>query len=100
MLMTAAIVLPRRNAFADEASHPDLGCEVSPKLPDGSGGCLNCPLPQCRYDVAGGVPKIQHFSNVALVQQLGAEGLSVTQIARQLNRSRRSIFRMRAGARG
>jgi len=80
---------------------PDRGCDLAPR-------CLECPFPQCRYDgererYADRSPPGPHLATRLKAQEaarLRAEGYTVPQIARQMNRHVRMVHRYLALTRG
>lgn len=68
----------------------DEGCAVAP-------ACLACPLPRCRYEVAGGIAAIQVRARADVIVAARAAGEPVASIAARLGISRRSVFRVTAG---
>ena len=64
----------------------DRGCEVAPK-------CLECPLPQCRYDVPGGARVMINRERDDEIKRLRADHMSVDDIVARFQISRRSVFR-------
>jgi hypothetical protein len=80
---------------------PDRGCDLAPR-------CLECPLPQCRYDGererygSGGRPSGPQFTTRMKAQEaarLRSEGYRIGQIAQQMGRHPRVIMRYLAIAR-
>jgi hypothetical protein len=80
-------VLMRRGYAADEINYPDNGCSASPS-------CLQCPLPQCRYDVPGGLQTLRAVKRRAEVEALRAEGLTAPEVAARLGISARVVYRI------
>ena len=67
---------------------PDHGCEVAPK-------CLECPLPQCRYDDPRGYLRQQHRQKDAqLLEEMKHRGLSADEAAELFGVTTRTIFRV------
>lgn len=76
------------DGLPEEQEYRDVGCEVSPS-------CLRCPLPQCRYDVPGGLRQILNEARDAEVARLRfQEGVPVNEIAARFGLSRRTVFRI------
>ncbi len=68
----------------------DDGCEVAPK-------CLNCPLPQCKYDDPGWMQRQRRQRRDLEVLAVRArERLTVPQLARRFAVSQRTVFRILA----
>ena len=82
----------RPQGLNDTAGVPrDKGCDVSPS-------CLKCPLPICKYDVAGQLPSRQEVRRSERIRAVTRERLTVEQIITRWNVTRRSAFRLRAAA--
>lgn len=78
--MSATDRLPEQTHYRDD------GCEIAPK-------CLECPLPQCRYDLP---PKrAGALMREAELRRLLAEGLTADEAAVRMGVSRRTIFRLK-----
>lgn len=76
--------------------HPDRGCEVAPR-------CLECPLPECRYDRPGQAERAAALdARTAEVARLTAAGMTDGEIADQLGISKGLVYvdRKRARERG
>jgi hypothetical protein len=85
--------LPLRiDALPEYTDYADRGCDLYPS-------CLNCPLPRCRYEEAGGAPAILRGGRDASILRLAREeGVDVARLADMFGLSRRTIFRvLRAG---
>ena len=66
----------------------DEGCAASPT-------CLNCPLPQCKYDDPLWYrQQIRNKRDQEVRKVQNSEGLTVPQIASRFALSRRTIFRI------
>ena len=81
-------VLPERYPYRDE------GCEVSPS-------CLECPLPQCKYDDPGWLQRYKRNErDREVLTAMRQGGLSVPEAARRFELSQRTVFRIvrRVGA--
>ena len=81
----------RLDSLPENTTFVDRGCEYSPRLADGTGGCLVCPLPVCRFDVAGGVPRIKTLLRDRELVAARSEG-SAKELAERFGISRRSVF--------
>jgi len=84
---------PRAGMFADHMAYPDTGCELA-------SSCLNCPLPQCKYDRPGGARRAALESRdreIALLRR--KYRAPVDALARTYGMSRRSVFRVLAAQR-
>ena len=62
------------------------GCDVHP-------ACLSCPLPRCRYDDPVGYQRWQREELDKPVGEMEQRGLSVKEIALQLGKNDRAIYR-------
>ena len=84
------MTLPRARVDSDpEFNHyPDNGC---PDL--GIPSCLSCPLPRCRYDVAGGARAMTNKARDRAIVRLRLAGESIDQLAADFNVGRRTAFR-------
>ena len=66
----------------------DDGCEVAPS-------CLDCPLPQCKYDDPMWYRRERRSQRDQKVLRIQAQkGLTVAQLARHFGVSQRTIFRI------
>ena len=81
----------RADALVENAVYQDDGCDIAPK-------CLECPLPQCRYDLPQGAYTLKIERRIGEARDLLAAGRSVDEVAEELGVSRRTIFRYQAGA--
>ena len=65
---------------------PDTGCKVAPK-------CLECPLPQCRYDEPWGYQKLLlRQRDQAVIAAMEQDGLNVDQAAERFGLVVRTIY--------
>ena len=68
--------------------YQDTGCEVSPS-------CLQCPLPQCKYDDPGWLQREQRRErDHEVLSILRRNRLSVPEAATRFDLSQRTIFRI------
>ena len=75
-------VLPERYSYRDE------GCELS-------SSCLECPLPQCKYDNPGWLQRYRRDERDRMVlTAMRKGGLSVPEAARRFDLSQRTVFRI------
>jgi Homeodomain-like domain len=88
-LVDTPLELPARiDALPEHTDYGDTGCDLYPS-------CLNCALPRCRYDSAGGAPAILRSGRDASILRLARQdGLGVDQLATMFGLSRRTIFRV------
>lgn len=67
---------------------PDDGCEVAPK-------CLECPLPQCKYDdPSGHLRQLRQQKDAQILEGMKQRNLSVDEAARLFGVTTRTIFRV------
>ena len=81
------------DAVPERYPYHDDGCEVSPS-------CLQCPLPQCKYDDPSWFQRQkQKERDRGVVADLREGGLSVPEVAARFELSQRTVFRIlkRAG---
>lgn len=79
---------PRQDALPESTPYRDRGCDLHD-------ACLTCPLPHCRYDVAGGARALLNRARNAEMRRLRLHGgLPVDEIARRFRVSRRTVFRV------
>lgn len=78
----------RCDALPEYTDYADRGCDLYPS-------CLNCPLPRCRYEEAGGAPAMLRTGRDANILRLAQrDGLGVDRLAEMFGLSRRTIFRV------
>ncbi len=76
------------DAYPELYPYRDDGCEVSPS-------CLNCPLPQCKYDDPAWYQReIRNRRDQEVLKVQKVEGLTVPQIASRFELSQRTVFRI------
>ncbi|MCS7206788.1 MAG: helix-turn-helix domain-containing protein [Dehalococcoidia bacterium] len=89
--------LPLLDVLPEYYPYRDEGCEVSP-------ACLQCPLPQCKYDDPEGYRRWLAQQREARDRQIWEvrqrEGLTVPQLAQRFGVSQRTVFRALARWRG
>jgi hypothetical protein len=87
---------PRRSridALPENTEYRDGGCDLYPS-------CLNCPLPRCRYDEAGGAAAMLRIGRDASIARLAErERFSAHELAAMFGVSRRTVFRVLRRAR-
>ena len=66
--------------------YQDDGCDLFPS-------CLNCPLPQCRYDEPGRRQKRKELRNSEMLRLLG-EGKGIKELAQRFGVSKRTVYRI------
>jgi len=72
---------------AELANYPD-GCDVHPH-------CLECPLPECKYDMPSGYVQWKNGQrNEKIVEAIEARGLIVKDVAEEFGLSERTIMRI------
>ncbi len=68
--------------------YEDTGCEVSLS-------CLNCPLPQCKYDDPAWFQRYQRLSkDLVVLTAMQSENLTVDEAAERFSVTVRTIFRI------
>ncbi|MBI4337030.1 MAG: hypothetical protein HY683_04285 [Chloroflexi bacterium] len=73
--------------------YKDDGCEVS-------SSCLRCPLPRCKYDEPGWLPRWLRQGRDGLIRQARErERLTVPELAQRFQVSQRTVFRALARGR-
>ena len=83
---------PREDALPEQlllvGRYRDDGCDLF-------AACLTCPLPRCRYDVAGGARTMLNAVRDDEIRRLRRDGgVAVDEIARRFRVSRRTVFRV------
>jgi len=95
LAVTAASIAPRQPR---EDALPELMLQVGRHRDDGCdliAACLTCPLPRCRYDVAGGARTMLNEVRDDEIRRLRLDGgVAVDEIARRFRLSRRTVFRV------
>ena len=85
--------LTRSDALPEYHEYVDEGCEHYPL-------CLACPLPRCRFDVPGGIRSLHNRErDPVIVRDYWEFEVPVDAIARRYAISKRSVYRVVAGAR-
>lgn len=82
----------RKDAYPEDVEYRDTGCRLH-------SSCLTCPLAVCLYEDPGTTHRLINRASDAEVLRLRAEGLTVTEVAKRLGLSRRTVFRISANAR-
>lgn len=72
-------------AKAEYDNWKDTGCDLHPR-------CTTCPLPHCRYEMTPGTARA--MLTVVKVRALLAEGMDTAKVARVLDVSPRTVYRM------
>ena len=76
------------DAVPEYYQYVDNGCEVS-------ASCLNCPLPQCKYDDPSWFQKHRRIARDHKVwSTMQAEALTVDQVAERFSVTVRTVFRI------
>ena len=84
----------REDALPEHVEYRDEGCDLF-------ASCLSCPLPRCRYDEPGGARTMMNRVRDDEMRRLHYDsGLGVDEIAVRYRLSRRTVFRVLAGAAG
>ena len=82
--------LARAGTLPEDADYRDTGCDLSPS-------CLQCPLPQCRYDEPGGLRAPLNRTRDHEIHRLRFDhGVSPPDLARRFGISLRTICRVLA----
>lgn len=77
----------REDALPENLHYRDDGCDIHPR-------CLTCPLPRCRYEEPGGLRSLLNQDRDSRIRTLRRQGLSVEELARRFQVSRRTVFRV------
>ena len=76
------------DAVPEYFHYEDTGCEVSPS-------CLNCPLPQCKYDDPGWFQRHRRIArDLKVWSTMRSEGLTVEEAAERFSVTVRTVFRI------
>ena len=87
-MVTTLSAKPLLDAVPEFYHYEDTGCEVSPS-------CLNCPLPQCKYDDPTWFQKHRRIArDMKVWSTMQAESLSVEEAAERFSVTVRTVFRM------
>ena len=86
--MTQARMRLRPDVLQEFYAYRDAGCELS-------SSCLECPLPQCKYDnPLLGRRKKRAERDRDVVDAFRQEGLTAPQVAARFDMSQRTVFRI------
>ena len=86
-MTTATLVKPSQDATPEFCHYEDTGCEVSP-------ACLDCPLPQCKYDDLDWFHKHRSIARDWKVwETVESEGLTMEAAAERFSVTVRTVFR-------
>ncbi len=78
----------RIDALPEHTDYADSGCKLYPS-------CLQCPLPQCRFDEPGGGAAQIRDGRDATILRLAARGdVTIGRLAEMFGLSRRTVFRV------
>ena len=76
------------DTFPENYHYEDTGCEVS-------ASCLNCPLPQCKYDDPGWFQKHRRIArDLKVWSTMRSESLTAEEAAERFSVTVRTIFRI------
>ena len=76
-----------RDTLPELYVYEDTGCEVS-------ASCLNCPLPQCKYDDPAWFQRYRRYSrDIKVLAVMQREGLTVEETAERFSVTVRTVFR-------
>ena len=79
---------PRPSVPVLDEIPPDRGCEVAPK-------CLECPLPQCKYDdPAGYLRQQRHQRDTRMFEEMKQRGLTFVEVAKLYGVAERTVYRI------
>ena len=86
--MTQARVKSTRDLLPEFYPYRDAGCDMSPS-------CLECPLPQCKYDNPGWLQRERRTErDRQVVYAFRQDGMTAPQVAFRFDLSQRTIFRI------
>ena len=84
--------VPAMDLVPEYFPYHDDGCEVS-------SSCLQCPLPQCKYDDPGWLQRRRRQERDGMVLQVRRmEGATIVELARRFEISQRTVHRILAQA--
>jgi hypothetical protein len=76
------------DAVPEMYHYEDTGCEVSPS-------CLNCPLPQCKYDDPVWFQRYRRMGrDMKVWRTINSESLTAEEAARRFSVTVRTVFRI------
>ena len=76
-----------RDLLPEHIRYEDDGCDLFRS-------CLNCPLPQCRYDEPGRKQMGKELRNKEMQHLHQTEGLKVEKLAQRFGVSKRTVYRI------
>ena len=86
--MTQTSVRRTPDVLIDFDVYRDVGCEISP-------ACLECPLPQCKYDNPKRARREKRFErDQQVVYAFRQGGMTAPQVAARFDMSQRTVFRI------
>ena len=86
--MTRRKGVPLIDVLPERYTYKDNGCEVSPT-------CLQCPLPQCKYDNPGWLQRqVRQQRDEEVLEVKRSRGLTVPQLAQHFGVSQRTVHRI------
>jgi len=87
-MVSTLIASPQVDSVPEFYPYEDTGCEVA-------GSCLNCPLPQCKYDDPGWYQKNRRLAkDLKVFTVMQSEELTVEEAAERFLVTVRTIFRI------
>ena len=87
-MVSSVVASPQVDAVPEFYPYEDTGCEVA-------SSCLNCPLPQCRYDDPAWYQKNRRLAkDFKVFTAIKNEQLSVEEAADRFSVTIRTIFRI------
>ena len=72
----------------EDTNYPDTGCEIAPL-------CLECPLPQCKYDSPGLALRHKRKQRDREIVSLLDQGHSIAEVAGRFGLAENTVFRIR-----
>ncbi len=86
--MTQATVKSTSDLLPEFYPYRDIGCEMSPS-------CLDCPLPQCKYDNPGSMQREKRSErDRQIVYAFRQDSMTAPKVAARFDLSQRTIFRI------
>ncbi len=86
--MTRRKGVPLIDVLPERYTYKDNGCEVSPS-------CLQCPLPQCKYDNPGWLQRqVRQQRDGEVLEVKRSRGLTAPQLAQHFGVSQRTVHRI------
>lgn len=84
----------RMDGLPESRNWPDKGCDLAPK-------CLECPFPQCRYDLPGGaLQAARPEERYVVIREMHAAGMHAADIAEECGIGLKTVYRALKGLEG